>query len=181
MQRWSHVSKGGPVPSPDLSSGLFISFQIPGSGGRTLSACSKASMIGGDSSAKCQEGHCSAVGDPHQKTSARKYSRLWQLIPVPLPQHYKAPLVLVLLQPGKKGWLGTRGTHSFLLPLALLCPGSTWGFLQHILWHWHCSGHGHNIHLSHSCYNKKSHVFLSAPFRPRGLFNKEMLLGFLCW
>lgn len=83
---------------------------------------------------------------PNQKTSARKHFRQGQLIPAPLLQYYKPPLVLVLLQPGKKGWSGTGGT---LLPLALLCPDSTWGFPQHILWHCHCSGHGHNIHLSH--------------------------------
>lgn len=114
---------------------------------------------------------------PDQKTSARKCFRQGQLIPVLLLQHYKPPLVLVLLQPGKKGWLGTWGTQSFQLPLAPLCPDPTWEFPQHSLWHWHHSGHGHNIHLSH---NKKSHVFLSAPFTPCGLFNKEMLLGFPC-
>lgn len=120
------------------------------------------------------------------KRQLEKHRRLWQLVSLPFLQHCNPPLGLVPLQPGKKGWTDTRGPtpsccHSpRAAALALLCSGFTRDFLRGVLGHWHRLGHRHNIRLSHSWCNKKSHVFLSAPCIHRGLFNKERLLAFLC-
>lgn len=136
MQRWSQLSKEGPVPSADLSSELLISSQVPGSGGRAVSTCSRASIMGGDSSGQVPGRALLCSGNPQiRKHQPENTSGTGSTI----SPHWSLCFFS----------LGIKGGQGHGRPTPLLCPDSTWGLPQYILWHWHCSGHGHNIHLSH--------------------------------
>lgn len=127
--------------------------------------------------AKYQEGHCSALGISKSKTSARKYFRQGQLIPVPFCSTVSPPCSLCSLSQGTKG---AQGHGDPLLPAATgaalprfhMGIPPAYSVALALLRSW-------AQHPPESLRTRNHMFFCLLPLHPVGCLTKKCCLGFL--